>query len=797
MTLTLRCLLTLVGLAVLSWFAFAKVDFNANPLDQLPQDKPEVTALREYEQSFAAQNDSLIAVSNPDVEQAALAAKSLLAFLRTKTELFGDISGQAPWDEDPAQMGELLAYLWLNGPSERLHLLTQRLQGKALTNRLAEALDTLENSMDIAALTRAANDPLNLSVLDGDDSFELSGATRLQFVSEDGELHIMLVEPAEPIDDSKSVRDWAEAVNATLTEWRTATPDLAEGTTIELTGRTVFMHETFLALQRDLGISVAITLAFIIMLFGAVQRRLIPLLWLLVCLYFTFLITLLIGQFFYEKLSATSAGFAAILLGLAVDYGFVIYQEAKCAQKEPHTMRSVFGKSIGWAAITTACVFLALNMSSMPGITQLGTMIAIGITVGALVMIFIYANGLTYLQRCTRPCTPLSTQKRPLLTSATFGTWTSWIFLTAISSILIIQKVPRLDSDPTGLQPEKNQPSVETYRAVMKRLTGDLRSITLYAKGETYEDLVQQFSASEAVLQAEPDFESFMLPTQLLPNKTHQLANVDSLQTLLSLQEAVFAACQQEFTEESLTLSYNVFRTWQRFINEPNNFALQEPASLWLMKRLIVDEPNNKRAIGFARMKKDHFTPPPSTVNALNECSVRPIGWEFLGPVILRLLKHEQYYVILPTSAVLLVMLMIVFRSVKGVCLSLATLCVSCLGLLAIMRLTGLDWNIVNIAAVPVLLGLGLDYSIHVILSLRRTHGNVLKFRYNIGHALLLCGTTTAVGFGSLRWAKHGGLPQLGEVCAIGILITMFTAIFLLPHWWRFLHRKELYDRPN
>ena len=36
---------------------------------------------------------------------------------------------------------------------------------------------------------------------------------------------------------------------------------------------------------------------------------------------------------------------------------------------------------------------------------------------------------------------------------------------------------------------------------------------------------------------------------------------------------------------------------------------------------------------------------------------------------------------------------------------------------------------------------------------------------------------------------------MLGELCAIGILITMLTAIYLVPHWWRFLHRKELHDR--
>ena len=117
------------------------------------------------------------------------------------------------------------------------------------------------------------------------------------------------------------------------------------------------------------------------------------------------------------------------------------------------------------------------------------------------------------------------------------------------------------------------------------------------------------------------------------------------------------------------------------------------------------------------------------------------------------------------------------------------------MALMAIMRLIDIDWNIVNIGAIPLLLGLGLDYSIHVILALRRTHGNVASIRANIGRALLLCGTTTAVGFGSLMSARYGGLPQLGQLCVIGILITMITAIFLVPHWWRFLHKKELHDR--
>ncbi|MEM7384768.1 MAG: DUF1553 domain-containing protein, partial [Verrucomicrobiota bacterium] len=60
-----------------------------------------------------------------------------------------------------------------------------------------------------------------------------------------------------------------------------------------------------------------------------------------------------------------------------------------------------------------------------------------------------------------------------------------------------------------------------------------------------------------------------------------------------------------------------------------------------------------------------------------------------------------------------------------------------------------------------------------------------VEIRRNIGWALLLCGISTAIGFSSLMWAKHGGLPSLGVVCALGIVLTMFTAVFLRPHRWR------------
>lgn len=391
----LLAVLGVVALAWLSWQAFFHIDFDADPLNLLPQGLPQVEAMRTYDAAFASRNDILIAITQEDVARGDEATASLQAHLRQREDLFSSLSYQPPWEEDPSQMGELLAYLWVNGPPEAMQGLVERLSGEGGREELLKSLDVLENSMDLADITRVSNDPFHLSRLREDESgWQFEGNTRINLTSSDGELHVILAEPASELRAGSDVQRWREALNRSIASWRQAHPDLADGTVIELTGRKIYMTDVTQALRRDLMISVVITLAFVVVLFSFIYRRITPLLLLLASLYVTFVLTLLIGEWIFDELSPMSVGFAAILMGLAVDYGFVIYQESCCSGKDPRRSRGVFGRSIGWAALTTACVFLALNRSIMPGAAQLGTMVAIGVSLGALMMIFPYASAL-------------------------------------------------------------------------------------------------------------------------------------------------------------------------------------------------------------------------------------------------------------------------------------------------------------------------------------------------------------------------------------------------------------------
>ena len=48
-------------------------------------------------------------------------------------------------------------------------------------------------------------------------------------------------------------------------------------------------------------------------------------------------------------------------------------------------------QNIAWTASTTAAVFFALNFSSLPGLSQLGNLVGIGVVIGAVVMLTVFA----------------------------------------------------------------------------------------------------------------------------------------------------------------------------------------------------------------------------------------------------------------------------------------------------------------------------------------------------------------------------------------------------------------------
>jgi uncharacterized membrane protein YdfJ with MMPL/SSD domain len=113
------------------------------------------------------------------------------------------------------------------------------------------------------------------------------------------------------------------------------------------------------------------------------------------------------------------------------------------------------------------------------------------------------------------------------------------------------------------------------------------------------------------------------------------------------------------------------------------------------------------------------------------------------------------------------------------------------------MALAGWTWNLMNLMAVPLMLGTGVDYTLFIQLALRRHGGDLVAVRRSVGRALMLCGGTAVAGFGSLAFSSNLGMASLGRVCAVGIGANMLILVFLLPAWWRLLSPKSEVQSPK
>ena len=100
-----------------------------------------------YQKHFTNTRELVITVRAPSAEGAESAARQLAESLRQETNLVAEVVWQPPWIEHPEQMGELIAYLWLNQPPEAFAQLAKRLAPEALPSLLRETREQLATSL--------------------------------------------------------------------------------------------------------------------------------------------------------------------------------------------------------------------------------------------------------------------------------------------------------------------------------------------------------------------------------------------------------------------------------------------------------------------------------------------------------------------------------------------------------------------------------------------------------------------------------------------------------------------------
>ncbi|HXI70058.1 MAG TPA: MMPL family transporter [Verrucomicrobiae bacterium] len=782
----------------------ARLHLDVEMLDLLPPEVPAVQGLKIYQQHFTDARELIVTVRAPDREAAERTAKSIADGLQHATNLIASVAWQPPWEAHPEQTAELIAYLWLNQPPETFAQLTAQLSETNLANILNATRDQLATTMSPNEIAQLSYDPFGLTRLPETVAGAVSGFGSGQelFTSADGTFRIFFVQAREALNGYRECTDWFNAIKNVIST--TLPPD--EKIQIGYTGRPAFTAEISGSMQHDMELSIGGTALIIAILFWCAHRRVKPLLWLLTLLALILAATLALGGLIFGAVNVISMGFAAILLGLAVDYAVVHYQEA-LAQPElsiPEIRRAI-APSIFWAAVTTISAFLVLNFGGLPGLAQLGSLVGVGVAISACVMIFAFlpplfpqrmksSRGSTGVPPASLESKDISPAGRRCSHAGNEVARTKIIFtitaaLLCCCAAILFSGLPGMDKSGNALRPRDSQ-AYTTLDAIKVNLNQKHEPLWLVVSGRDESEVARRLDMVLPALNAavsNQTLSGFTLPNALWPRPEFQLANHASARQLVAEREVFRAAALTNgFAENALGLSEGILTTWQLATTTTNVFWPTNPLCSWIFEKLAVREPQNFFAVGLLYPATNATVKTFAALDAqLPRDGVWLSGWDLLGGTVLAAVQKNLWKLLLPMAGLILLSLWLAFRRPAEVFFSLGILVLSGVCLLAVMKLCGWSWNLFNLMALPLILGTGVDYSIFMQLALRR-HGGDLKLAHqSVGKALMLCGGTAIAGFGSLGLSSNAGMASLGRICAIGIACNMMISVFLLPVWWK------------
>lgn len=802
-----RHILAALALLGLLCVGVVRLRFDVEVLNLLPAGSRAVEGLKLYQQNFSTAGELIVTVRAPDAEGAEAAAERLAETLRARVGSAADIFWQPPWMERPGAGAELAAYAWLNQPPDVFGALTNRLLGPKAVETALATRDRLATSLSPGDLARAGRDPFNLLESPATQAegslFENPDAL---FASPDGTFRLVFVQSRLDLAGYDACEAWLDTIKAGVQAAR-ADGAIPREVVIRYTGRPAFVAEIAGGMQRDITSSIIGTLLIVVALFYWAHRSWRPLLWLVAMLTMILSATLALAGLLLGTLNVVSAGFAAILLGLAGDYALILFQEHRATPEEPVAeIRRRAGPGIIWSAVTTSGAFLVLTACGLPGLAQLGTLVAVGIAVAAVGMLYAYLPPLVKTEQAVnaRPSFVVHAPGKLPLFPAKLA-WALTILLLVAAALLNWWRPPVLDHSPDPLRPRRS-PAYVALEEIRKEMAAGADPYWLIVAGADEQEVAERLEQTLPTLdqaRGTGDISDFTLPAELWPRPNFQAANRPALQLILAAQEEMRQAARTAgFTPEAFELTDAMLATWRSALESPTVFWPTNDVSRWVFDKFATRTDRQCLALGLVYPPEAPVggAHPPSSsspgwIQSLPQQEVWVASWTLLGQAVLEVVERDLWRVLLPMALIMATTLCFAFHRLPECLLSLATLGVSGAGLLAVMSAAGWSWNLLNLMAIPLLLGVGIDYTLHVQLALRRHGGDVVAVRRTIGRALLLCAGTTVAGFGSLAWSSNAGLASLGKVCATGIGITFFIAVYLLPSWWQRLAGPVPIDR--
>ncbi len=750
-------------------------------------------------QTTAGRKDDLIAFGTALQQQ--LAASPLMrrvefGYALSVLTMLGDVAlDYAPLLVRPDQLDDLDRLLTPEGITAQIHktLLDLSLPGSSPRERLL-----LDDPLQLRTFAFA-----RLMALRGAFQFDVSSP---YFLSPDGKALLIRVEGQASVHDMAGVKATVALIQQ-VTGALLALPAF-QGLTLETTGGYVFAAESERIIRQDIIRNLNLSALLICTFTAWAFRRWDVFLYAQLPTLISLWLALGVFALVRPQLNALALGCAAGLIGIGDDYTIHVlthYFEARGHGQAPRDALRVIVRETGGglllAALATGAAFSAFLFAEHPFLQDMGLLALLGIGWCCLLCVTFLPALLVCLPAQRQPRRPRAIGI-PVLMSVTRGA-SSWVL--GLSLALCLGAIAALLWWPPGFETDlrnihaAHSPALHTQEKLAALFGGSQEPLLLLIEGTTEAHVMQQLHRLEPALGtmvADGVLAAVTSPSLLYPDPSlqaevlHRLQRKDpeTLMTVLtsSLHEAGFdvAPLHAYLTRVRHALTLHSPLDLAAFkalgFGELLRAFLAEDASgavglALLFPRRDLWTLDERQAVSQRLMQLLADLDVPGSLTGLytiSAASADRIGTDFRRMTLL-------------AAAWIVVLVALQFRHLPSICLALLPVSCGTLWTAGLFALCGLKLNFMNVAILPMLLGLGIDFGIYIVHRVhRQDRQHVVEAVHLTGVAIGLSAFTTQLAFGTLALSQNQGLASVGLVTLVGITACLLASLVTLPAAW-------------
>jgi predicted RND superfamily exporter protein len=615
---------------------------------------------------------------------------------------------------------------------------------------------------------------------------------------------LMMAKPTGPAQDLKFDRrlkaGLAERVEAAEEAWRGEgggdVPPL-----VEFTGGYVVALDDARLITSDMVVGLVSSLIGVMALFLLAFRRRAALVYAFFPLVTGIALAFAFGAVALGRINSLTSAFGGLVIGLGIDFIIVLYaryveerRSGASHEEAVDAMGRLTGVGVLLGAVTTAATFYAFLVTDFAGLWELGLLTGTGILLLVVTVFLLLPALLTIIQQRGRGDRPLHLHSfgSDLLFRASMRRPGLTIAAAALITLVLGFGISRLkwDDDFRNMRSGDNR-AIQLRQEVMDAFDLRFSPMVLRCDGA---DETEALAGCRAIL---PELEALVDGENLagvdtiagiIPPRAVQEESIARLEEAAPALEGVRGRFEMALRSSGLNPAafsdgIEIFMT---ALDRRQPLSLVDLEGTPLAR--VVDR---YVAAGDGEVSAAIYLYPPvgewrrGASPALQALISRYPGIVLAGPNIISAELRKIVWDDALKAAVLgmIVVFILMWLDLGGplrALLALLPLAVGMVWMLGAMGLMGLRLNFFNIFVLTMIIGIGVDYGVHLLHRWYESGGD-REALAETAKAIAVAALTTMVGFGSLVLSHYPGLRSVGAAAILGAFSTAVLGITLLP----------------